>query len=410
MRLAVFTNQFPARLSTFFARDMRALLDAGIEIDILPLYPLDASLWAWVPADLGPAALPPRRVHHLSRLAGIALPGAAQRPRLGGFVRDVARVERAAAAYGPEPLVKSAYAALKAWAWFERLGAERYDHVLAYWGNYSATAAYLFHRAAGRSVPFSMFVHARMDLYRKPAFLVEKMLYADTVFLVCDFNRRYLAQHYPADFALLEPKLRTHHIGIDLAAVEFAPGPRPPARLLAVGRLEPLKGYRELLQTVALLAERGRPVELELIGGGPQERELRRLADQLGIAASVRFAGWRKPAEVLAAMRRATLFVHAPVALDAMPTVLKEALAVGTPAIGSDLAGIPEILDGGRCGVLVPPGDVAALAEAIAGLLGAPDRRAELARRGREHASRMFDARSNGARLAEALLATRARM
>src|SRR5690606_19485498 len=136
-----------------------------------------------------------------------------------------------------------------------------------------------------------------MDLYRKPAFLVEKMLYADTVFLVCDFNRRYLAQHYPAEFSRIEPKLRTHHLGIDLAAVEFAPSRRPPARLLAVGRLEPLKGYRELLRAVALLAERGCPVELELIGGGPQERELRRLADRLGIAPAVQFAGWSKPAE-----------------------------------------------------------------------------------------------------------------
>jgi glycosyltransferase involved in cell wall biosynthesis len=105
-------------------------------------------------------------------------------------------------------------------------------------------------------------------------------------------------------------------------------------------------------------------------------------------------------------MRAATILVHPPISPDAMPTVIKEAMAVGTPVIASDLAGIPEMLDQGRCGVLVPPGDRAALAQAIAALLEDPDRRRHYAEAGRRHTERRFDQRINGATLARRLATT----
>ena len=83
MRLAVFTSQFPGRINTFFARDMRALLDAGTEVDVFPLYPLDRQLWAAVPDCLHAKVLPRDRVHHLDlrralpAVAGTALSASA---------------------------------------------------------------------------------------------------------------------------------------------------------------------------------------------------------------------------------------------------------------------------------------------------------------------------------------------
>src|SRR6476661_3863671 len=198
MRLAVFTNQFPARLNTFFARDMRALLAAGAEIDVYPFYPVDQSCWPMVPAMLGPEFLPRERVRHLRRAEiARALAGWPARPA-AAFLGDAARVVRAGMRFGVAPAAKAAYAASYAWATAKRFRGPAYDHVLAYWGNYAASAAYLFHRYTQPDVPFSMFVHARMDLYRQPAFLAEKLLYADNVFVVCEYNRRYLEQHYAA--------------------------------------------------------------------------------------------------------------------------------------------------------------------------------------------------------------------
>jgi glycosyltransferase involved in cell wall biosynthesis len=90
-----------------------------------------------------------------------------------------------------------------------------------------------------------------------------------------------------------------------------------------------------------------------------------------------------------------------------MPTVVKEALAVGTPVIASDLAGIPEMLDAGRCGLLVPPGDIQALEHAIADLLADAARRQALAVAGRRHVDANFNMWRNGEALAARLRATR---
>ncbi len=57
MRLAVFTSKYPARVATFFERDMRALIEAGIEIDVFPIYPLDESMWDYSPGTLNEEVL-----------------------------------------------------------------------------------------------------------------------------------------------------------------------------------------------------------------------------------------------------------------------------------------------------------------------------------------------------------------
>jgi glycosyltransferase involved in cell wall biosynthesis len=404
--LAVFTNQFPSRPSTFFARDMRALLDAGVAVEIFPIYPLDAALWAAVPDLLDERIFPHDRVHHLSIGECLRAPGHELRPRLAPAARALAAIDLAALRYGPVAVAKSTYAALKALGWARQFPAGSFDHVLAYWGNYSASCAYLYHLLTDSTLPFSMLVHARMDLYEKPAYLAEKMLYADNVFLVCEFNRDYIRSRFPAAYPRLERKIRIHHLGLDLRNVPFSGDSRPPARVVAVGRFERLKGIHCLLDAVALLRKRGRRVEVELIGGGPEEPRLRTQAQRLGIGEQVRFRGWLNEAEVLEGMRQATLLVHPSIRPDAMPTVLKEAIAVGTPVIASRLAGIPEILDQGRCGVLVPAGDPTAIADAIDRLLAEPALRSKLATAGRKHAERRFDMWSNGRLLADQLRLT----
>lgn len=405
LRLAVFTNQFPARVATFFARDLRALHDHGVQSRVYPLYPLDEELWRYVPGTLTDEALPRNRVHHVDarsawRLAAPALPHS-RRAR-----RDGARIALAAGRYGVTPVLKSVYAVAKAWAWAREAAARPCDHVLAYWGNYAASAAYVYHRLTDERLPFTMFVHARMDLYQRPAFLAEKMLHADNVVLVCEYNRAYLREHFPAVYDRVAPKLHVHHLGLDLREYALRTEGREPGLLVGVGRLEPLKGFDRLLRALAALRAEGRAVRLELVGGGPAERDLRRLAASLGVADAVRFRGWLPPAETREAIARAQVLVHPPVERDAMPTVLKEALALGTPAVASALAGAPEILDGGACGTLVPAGDVAAIAAAVARLLDHPEHAAAVATRGRRHAERLFDADANGARLAALLRAT----
>jgi glycosyltransferase involved in cell wall biosynthesis len=90
---------------------------------------------------------------------------------------------------------------------------------------------------------------------------------------------------------------------------------------------------------------------------------------------------------------------------DAVPWVVLEAMATATPVVASGVGAIPELLDGERAGVIVPAGDVAALRAAVTGLLGDPDRRAELGARGRALAEERYDARRQSAAILERVAA-----
>jgi glycosyltransferase involved in cell wall biosynthesis len=265
----------------------------------------------------------------------------------------------------------------------------------------------VFHRLIGRSIPFSTFLHAGTDLYRDQVFLRQKLLYVDNIIVVCDFNRRFLREKFPDVFDALEPKIQVYHLGLDFAEFPHQPADRPPRRVIAVGRLEKNKGFDYLLSAAKQLIGRGFDVEIELVGDGGELRPLKALAEKLDIADKVTFRGWLRFDDVRAAMRQATVLVHPSTGIgDAVPTVIKEAMALYTPVIASDVAGIPELLDEGRCGVLVPPKDVGALARAIERLLSDEQQRTTYALAGRRYAEQTFDLARNGKWLAELLRST----
>jgi glycosyltransferase involved in cell wall biosynthesis len=154
--------------------------------------------------------------------------------------------------------------------------------------------------------------------------------------------------------------------------------------LLAVGRLDVEKDPLLALQLLAEL-ERRRPGRYRMtwVGDGPLAAAVRRRAAELGLGERVRLAGQRPFAELADAYRRAHLLVHTS-RTEGLPQVLVEALAHGLPVVATAVGGVPELLDGGRAGMLVPPGDVAALADAVAVLTDDGDRRSQLVERGLE--------------------------
>jgi glycosyltransferase involved in cell wall biosynthesis len=409
MRLAVFTSLFPGRINTFFARDMAALRAAGIDLDIFPLYPLDADSWRYVPEILNERVLPRSRVHHLSVWQAMRPRGLTRGSRVARFLRDSCAIRTSAVQYGLRPVMKSEYTFLKAWAWAQDHGDE-YDHVLAYWGNYSASCAYLFHRLMTRPVPFSMFLHAGTDLYRDQVFLRQKLLYADNVFVVCDFNRRFIQERFADIYPRIEEKIRVYHLGLDLSEFAFQLEGHEARTILAVGSLEKIKGFDVLIEAAAQLVRRGQDIQLEIVGNGPEREHLGELSRRLGIESRIVFHGFQPFDRVRHAMTEATILVHPSPSLgDAVPTVIKEAMAVGTPVVATHVAGIPELLDQGRCGVLVPPKDVTALAAGIERLMCDADLRRQLALAGRRYIEDKFNLWQNGSQLALRLrCATRA--
>lgn len=150
----------------------------------------------------------------------------------------------------------------------------------------------------------------------------------------------------------------------------FPPGaPTAPPVVLGAGRLTRQKDFATLLRAVADV-RRERPCRLVILGEGPERPALEALAAHLGIADAVELPGFvRNP---FAYMARAAVFVLSS-AWEGLPGVLIQALACGTPVIATDCdSGPAEILAGGRFGRLVPVGDVAALARAVALELSAP--------------------------------------
>lgn len=187
-----------------------------------------------------------------------------------------------------------------------------------------------------------------------------------------------------------DPSLRytVIHNGVDVRL--FRPPPAAKSereqrvvRCLAVARLVERKGLADLLHALHRLP-RGR-FELEIVGSGHDEHALHRLARQLQVEDRVRFVGAVEHAAVAAYYRRADLFTLAP-ANEAFGNVFAEALASGLPIVGSEVGGIPEFVEDGVNGLLVPPGDPGALAAAIQRLGEDPRRRLEMSIRNRTKA------------------------
>ena len=201
---------------------------------------------------------------------------------------------------------------------------------------------------------------------------------ADRVVAVCESLGRQAQETLPGlDYSVFQN-------GVDLARFRPRASLRRPAagriRCLAVSRLVERKGLDDLLRAIATL-ERDR-YELEIVGGGADEAALRALAAELGLDGLVHFAGPLDRLRVAARYREADIFTLAS-REEAFGNAFAEALASGLPIVGSNVGGIPELVEHGRNGVLVPPGNPHSLATAIRFLGERPDVRAEMAARNR---------------------------
>lgn len=194
-------------------------------------------------------------------------------------------------------------------------------------------------------------------------------------------------------------KVVTVHNGIDFERVKVSRGDagtrvrrnfgaEDAYLLLMVGRLHPEKGYPHLFRAMADVKRRtDRPVKLLVAGTGPLLETFRKETEVIGCADVVQFLGFRRDVHDL--MAAADVVVH-PAAAEAFGLAVAEALYVGTPIVASRVGGIPEIVRDGLDGVLVPPADPPALADAIVALLHDPGRRQAMTGFGRQRVAERF--------------------
>jgi glycosyltransferase involved in cell wall biosynthesis len=192
---------------------------------------------------------------------------------------------------------------------------------------------------------------------------------------------RYLAEREGFD----EVSFEVVHYGIEPAA---DPPPPPKATTLAVvGRLIPIKGHDVLLRALAAVRPRVTDLTLRIAGDGPLDAGLRSTVRDLALDDAVLFLG--RVAPVAPVLEEAGIVV-VPSFGEGFGMVALEAMERGRPVIASAVGGLPEIVEDGRTGLLVPSGDVGALAAAIEELAGDPDRAAAMGAAGRVRAVERF--------------------
>jgi phosphatidyl-myo-inositol dimannoside synthase len=163
-----------------------------------------------------------------------------------------------------------------------------------------------------------------------------------------------------------------------------------PQMIFACRQLFPRKGIRFLVEAVAQLKPRYPELKLVLAGDGFERPALVQLAEELGIIDDVTFLGW-VPNVALPDYYRAAAVSVIPSLEEGFGIPAAEAMGCQVPVVASDAGGLPEVVEHGVTGLVVPRGDSPALAEAIGSLLADPERRRQMGLAGRERALRLFD-------------------
>jgi colanic acid/amylovoran biosynthesis glycosyltransferase len=262
------------------------------------------------------------------------------------------------------------------------------DHIHCHWAGTTATMAMLASYISG--VPWSMTAH-RWDIIENNL-LAAKVNSASFVRFISEDGLR-MAQSLGAG----NPgKLRVLHMGVAIPR-QVPRRVEPKHVVLCPARLAEVKGHRVLLEAWRILQQRGEDGELWLAGDGPLRRELEALSRSLGLSGSAKFLGAVPHDALLKFYEEGLVTAVALASLDlgnghheGIPVGLVEAMSHGVPVVATAAGGTTELLVPGT-GLLVPPGDAAALADAIESLLKDRELNESLGCFGREHVARDYN-------------------
>jgi glycosyltransferase involved in cell wall biosynthesis len=171
--------------------------------------------------------------------------------------------------------------------------------------------------------------------------------------------------------------------------IEQMPAPQPDhGKVIGfIGRLSDQKGCEFLIRALPQVIAKHPDARLVIVGDGPERPKLETLAAQLGAADSIQFAGYQpEPSKAILS----SSLIAIPSIYDPFPLVTLEVMALGRPVVGSAVGGIPEAVEDGRTGILVPPRDPSALATAIVRLLDSPELRRQMGAAARASAQEKF--------------------
>ncbi len=395
--IAYLTGEYPRVSHTFIQREAEALRGHGLEVTTCSVRRIDpenltgpeeraaeASTFYLLAAARNPLRLVRDHVAALIRTPGryFRTFGLAWRTRPPGLKAALYQLF-----YFAEAVVLAAE--------LRRRGVE---HLHNHFANSSCTVAMLTSGISG--IPYSFTMHGPAVFFEAEKWrLDEKIARAAFVSCISHFCRSQgMIWAAPRHWE----RMRIVHCGVEPARYGRDPDRAADRRLVFVGRLAAVKGVPVLLEALARLRGTDGEVTLTLVGDGPERGWIEERIQALGLEGAVTITGYLSQAEVAGELAKADVFVLASFA-EGVPVVLMEAMATGLPVVTTRIAGIPELVEDGVSGFVVPPGDAATLASRLATLIDDPERAAAMGAAGRAKVVAEYDSARESVWLGEIL-------
>ena len=356
LKVAYLVNQYPHASHTFIRREIQALEAQGVEVVRITVRRSSEAL-----VDEADVAEKKRTLVLLSdRLALLSslLRQAAARPReFWTSLRTAVSLGRRS----DRGMIRNLVYLVQACRLFELCQTHDVQQLHAHFGTNPAAVALLCRQLGGPE--FSITIHGPEDFDRPSQLaLTEKIAGASFVAAISEFTRSQLYRWASVgDWN----KIEVIRCGLDGAFLNQPASPVPDVpRFVCVGRLCEQKGQINLIRAAALLKKRGITVEVVVIGDGPMRAVLEESIARYGLKDSVKLLGWQDSERIRREITASRALVL-PSFAEGLPVVLMEALALGRPVVTTYIAGIPELVEPGVNGWLVPAGSETALASAL---------------------------------------------
>lgn len=401
LSLVYIVGRYPLLTTTFIDREIKSLRQDGVDLQVvavrqpptdMPLSAEQRALQEGVlymlpvkPGKLLLAALYYALLHPLRFFGALAFLLSRPHPSLTAWAKSLLHFGQG---------VYTAYL----------LRGRSFDELHAHFIDRAATIALITSRLLG--VPYSLSIHAGADVFVHPVLVREKLSAARMVVSCTNYNKKYLEKLLGQD---LSEKITCIPHGLDGSLYQPEVVEAGEKRLiLGVGQLAERKGFAYLIEACRRLDRMEMSFECQIVGEGPQRRQLQDLIDRYSLTEKVHLTGALAHEKVLQKYRQAALLVMPCIQtpsgdVDGIPNVLLEAMAMQVPVISTAISAIPELIQHEWNGLLVPQKDAEALTSAIVRLLEDPGLRTEIARRGRQAVLEKYDVKTNIRRLTETL-------
>lgn len=387
--IAFIMSRFPKPSETFIEREFLALQKRGLDFIILPLRSKPGKSWIENGESLSSRC---HYITNLSSLPAVIKLGLTHLWLWAKLKTKIMWVYRGDFRHGFKLLRDLP----KIVRFAELCKEKKVTRIHAHWATNPAMAAWVISQITG--IPYSFTAHA-YDIFCDPPFLKEKVEGADFVLTCTGHNQKLLKSLAPKG----DIRLSYHGLPLDEFSVKTN-YPVGPARIFTAARLVSKKGLCYLIEALAILKERGLRAQLSIAGDGPLKEKLERLAQDQGVDGQVEFLGPLPHAKVRERLRVSTMVVLPSVKdpsgnMDGIPNILIEAMACGVPVISTWISGIPELVENGVEGLLVPERDAEALATAIETLSKDVEKQRAMGKAGRAKVENLFDAEKTAAEL-----------